>query len=106
MSPRFTCSLLAASALMAMPVAAGAQSFDFTPYNARILSDPAFLPLTGQFYGATSFDYTNAHGTSFDDVTGAKQFDLHRWSDAFSQSLAFGITDDLSVDAHVEYDPF
>jgi hypothetical protein len=106
MPPRFAPFLLAASALTALPVAAGAQSFDFTPYNARILSDPAFLPLAGQFEGATSYNYTNTHGTSFDDVTGAKLFDLHRWSDTFTQSLAYGITDDLSVNAQVQYDPF
>lgn len=106
MPPKFALSLFAASAIAAFPGVAGAQSFDFTPYNTHILSDPAFLPLAGQLEGVTSYAYANTHGTSFDDVTGAKLFDLRRWSDAFTQSLMYGITDDLSLNAQVDYDPF
>jgi hypothetical protein len=93
------------TALAALPMAAAAQSFDFTPDTTRILSDPAFLPLTGQIYGVTDYTYTDVHGTSR-DFTGAAQFNAREWSDEIRQTLAYGITDDLTVGANIAYDPF
>jgi hypothetical protein len=53
MLTRSVIGLSLAATLMA-PLAAAAQ--DFTPISDRILSDPLFLPLRGQFYGETSYD--------------------------------------------------
>ena len=97
--------LLIGTALSALPMAAAAQTFDFTPDTTRILSDPAFLPLTGQIYGVTDYTYTDVHGTSR-DFTGALQSMSREWSDQIRQTLAYGITDDLSVGANIAYDPF
>lgn len=99
-------TFLLGSAVLALPFAAAAQDFDFTPYNSRILSDPAFLPVAGQFYGVTSYNYTDSHGTGYNDAANTKIYALHNWSDAFGQSLSYGITDDLSVGANIAYDPF
>lgn len=100
---RFATALLIAALA---PLAAQAQMLDLTPDPLRFLSDPAFLPVADQFDGTTGYTYTETRGTSFDDVTGAERFQLHRWANQFAQSIAFGITDDLSLNASISYEPF
>ena len=60
---------LAAAAAVAIPICALAQ--DFTPIGDRIVSDPAYLPLHGQFFGDTGYAYHRTNGPWF-DATGAQ----------------------------------
>lgn len=90
---------------LAVSSSANAQTFDLTPDPERILSDPAFLPMGGQFEGVTSYDFRDGRGTSF-DATGTEQFKLHQWSQQFTQNVQYGILDDLTIGGSVEYDPF
>jgi hypothetical protein len=100
-----TLSLFLFGSAIAIPSTADAQTFDFTPYSGRILSDPAYLPLAGQFEGVTSYDFRDARGISF-DATGAEQFKLHQWAQEFTQDVQYGVLDDLTIGGSVQYDPF
>ena len=78
----------------AAPLAAHAQ--DMTPMTDRILSDPAFLPLKGQFYGESSYFYNEINGENYDS-TGAYVAHIRNVANTLSQYFAYGITDDLSL---------
>ena len=43
-----------------------AQALDATPDTTRIVSDPLYLPAQGQFYGATSWNWSSANQDTFD----------------------------------------
>ena len=93
-----------AAALACMPAAAFAQAIDLTPYSGRILSDPEFLPLAGQVYGTSSYTHGWISGNSVDDL-GTEFSSFHINTNTLDQTLAFGITDDLSVHASIQYAP-
>lgn len=86
------------------PVAAFAQALDLTPYAGRILSDPEFLPLTGQVYGTTAYTHGWVDGSSVDSL-GAETSTFHINTNTLAQSLAYGIADDVSVGASIQYAP-
>lgn len=83
---------------------ARAQTLDMTPDAGRILSDPNFLPYTGQLYGTTSYAHGWTSGNSANSL-GAETSSFHINTNTLDQFLAFGITDDLSVNASVSYAP-
>jgi len=91
---------LSLAASLMIPLAAAAQ--DFTPITDRILSDPTFLPLRGEFYGDTSYDYSDNNGQSF-NASGANLTSTHRTLDTIRQTFAFGVTDRLSVNFSEAY---
>lgn len=89
---------LAAAAVM--PLCGQAQ--DFTPTGGRILSDPTYLPLQGQFSGDTGYGYERADGDIF-DAAGAQSATTRRTQSVIRQNFAYGITDALSVNVGIGY---
>jgi hypothetical protein len=81
-----------------------ATALDFTPDATRILTDPNYLPLTGQIYGYTGYSHTWTDLDTFNYV-GAQTSSTHIDADAIEQYLDYGITDDLSVHADMRYEP-
>jgi hypothetical protein len=96
-------ALLTAAACVA--ICANVRAQTAVPDGQRILSDPAFLPLEGQVYGSTAYQYATNRSDDF-DATGALNSHVSNWSDTFSQLFDYGITDDLSVGATIDYVPF
>lgn len=94
----------ALAGLLFIPLQAHAQALDLTPDPDRILSDPNFLPFTGQLYGTTSYNHGWTSGNSA-NATGAETSAFQVNTNTLDQFLAFGITDDLSVNASLSYSP-
>lgn len=92
--------LVAASLLIASPAVAQ----DAAPVPLRILSDPAFLPVAGQWYGSTAYDYGLNTFRTFDS-TGTELASVHVKSNRIHQFIEYGISDDLSVHLGETYDP-
>lgn len=86
-----------------LPVAAFAQLVDLTPYSGRILSDPEYLPLTGQIYGTTAYTHGWIGGNSMNGAGNQSSFTVN--TNTLDQFLAYGVTDDLSVHATIQYAP-
>ena len=82
------------AALLAGPLSA--QSLDMTPTSDRILSDPTYLPLKGEFLGDSSYGYSH-NSASFSDSTGAGIANSTRHLSTLRQSFAYGVTDDLTI---------
>ncbi len=82
--------------LLSAAVPFGARAQDMTPITDRILSDPSFLPLKGQFFGDSTYTYLQGNGDRF-DATGAQYADTRNVANELSQYFAYGITDDLSL---------
>jgi len=99
MLTRSVLCLSAAAALM-IPLAAAAQ--DFTPISDRILSDPTYLPLRGQFYGESSYDYSDNQSQNF-QAGGANLSSTSRTLNTLRQTFAYGVTDRLSLNVSEAY---
>ena len=100
MNPRFL-KYLAAACLM-IPLSAHGE--DFAPDASRIVSDPTYLPLQGQIFGSTDYqwrtttqDVFNAAGT----LTKSQRLD----SNPLSQAFEYGVTDDFTLRFNMGYDP-
>lgn len=93
-----------AVALNSMPMAAAAQMLDPTPDASRVLSDPNYLPLAGQLYGTTAFSHGWTDGSSA-NATGLDTSSFHINTNTLDQLLSVGITDDLAVNASIQYAP-
>src|SRR5665213_588569 len=91
---------LSLAAAVSMPLLAQAQ--DFSPTGERILSDPTYLPLQGQFFGETGYGYERTNGNLF-DATGAQTATTRNTLNTVQQKFAYGITDQLSVNAGIAY---
>lgn len=92
---------LAAAVAVAIPICALAQ--DFTPIGDRIVSDPAYLPLHGQFFGDTGYAYDRSDGHEF-DAAGTNVESRRHTINLVHQAFAYGLTDDLSFNVGVAYD--
>jgi hypothetical protein len=91
-----------AAATFLVPLSAHAM--DYTLTTDRIVSDPLYLPLQGQIFGDTSYQWT----TTSDDVfnsTGVKTESERISSNPLGQTFEYGITDDLAVSGAIGYDP-
>jgi hypothetical protein len=66
----------------------------------RILSDPTYLPLAGQIYGETGYDYGSATGNA---TSAAGTTFSRNWTNVLRQQLAYGVTNRLSLDLGVDY---
>lgn len=73
--------------------------------TGRYLSDPAYLPLQGEFDGSTSFSISDSRANVYNS-TGAFSAHLFDQSDIIAQSFHYGITDDLTVNLTDSYLPF
>jgi hypothetical protein len=91
---------LCLAATLMIPMAATAE--DFTPISDRILSDPTFLPLRGQLYGESAYDYSDNQSQNF-NASGANLTSTSRTLNTLRQTLAFGITDRLSFNVSEAY---
>jgi hypothetical protein len=69
------------------------------------LSDPAYLPIEGQFTGSTAFTMSESRGNTYDS-TGLLASRVYDQSDHIAQTFGYGITDDLSVNIDMSYIPF
>lgn len=92
------------AALLFVPLEVHAQALDLTPYPARFLSDPNYLPLAGQIYGSSSYTHGWTSGTS-ENALGLESSNFQVNTNTLDQMLAYGITDDLSVNASIQYAP-
>ena len=92
----------AGAAFAFLPLTAFAQ--DLTPDSTRYLSDPNFLPYTGQIYGYSAYGHTWTNGDTFNNLSD-KTSSFRVNTDTLSQFLSYGITDDLEVNGAVRYDP-
>ena len=88
------------AAAVAMPLCAQAQ--DFTAAGERILSDPTYLPLQGQFSGDTGYGYERTDGDNF-DATGARSAITRNTQNVIRQNFAYGLTDALSLNLGIGY---
>lgn len=70
-------------------------SSDFGPTADRILSDPLFLPRAGQAYGASAFTLDRPSGTN--TKAGVETGSFTASDRTFDQTLAYGITNTLTV---------
>lgn len=91
--------------LLCLPALASAQ--DAAPTAAavapgRIVSDPTYLPLAGQIYGQTHYTYGEVNGATF-DAAGGQSAKNHSRLNTYDQTVAFGITDDISVRGGIAY---
>lgn len=80
-----------------------AQALDTTPDTTRIISDPLFLPHDGQFYGATSWDWSSTSQDIF-NALGAPDSRAQITGNSLNQDLQYGLTDDLALRFDWGYD--
>jgi hypothetical protein len=95
----------AALGMASFSLSASAQEYA-APIPFRLLSDPAFLPVQGQWYGSSAFDMSERNGDVYDS-TNTQTAVRKGWEDAITQELQYGITNDLAVslsDTYVPYD--
>src|SRR3569832_1111680 len=98
---RSTRFLAAAAAIVAISSPAFAQ--DMASDSTRIISDPLYLSLQGEFYGATGYTWGSSSRDTF-DATGAKTDHTIVVSNTLDQTFLYGITDDLSLHFDWGYD--
>lgn len=91
---------LSLAATLVAPLAAAAA--DFTPISDRMLSDPTYLPLKGEYYSETAYDYNEQTSNNF-DASGANQSSTHRTVNSLHQTFGYGITDQFSVSISEAY---
>src|SRR5579862_6483751 len=95
-SDLFVGLLVGAAALL--PLTAAAQTNpqgSSDSYNARTISDPLYLPLKGEFYGATVYTVGTPQG---DNIRGTVQTGSFTSSNSLiNQTIEYGITRDLTV---------
>ena len=97
MNTRLTAALIAA-AFAAIPVNAFAQDY------GRILSDPNYLPLTGELDGTSAYTYGMTRGDTFDSAD-AKLNSFRVNANTLTQSFEYGLNNDFSIGASIAYDP-
>ncbi|MBF0504152.1 MAG: hypothetical protein HQL14_03520 [Candidatus Omnitrophica bacterium] len=72
-----------------------ASSF-FEPISTRFISDPLFLPLKGQLYGATAYTYSLAHSSTY-NYLGKNTAKSSVDTNTFTQNIQYGISDRLTL---------
>lgn len=68
----------------------------FDTINDRIISDPLYLPLKSQFYGATAYTYGLSKSNNF-NYKGSKTGNSSTDANTFAQTLLYGVTDKLTM---------
>ncbi len=74
----------------------------FDPISMRIISDPLYLPLKGQFYGSTEYDFSR-NSYSQDNYLGKEYAYDKSDTNEVSQDLEYGLTDDLTLRFYDEF---
>ena len=80
-----------------------AYAVDANPDAARIVSDPLYLPLQGQVFGATSYTWGSSSFDTF-DATGARSSTSQVTSNDFGQQVMYGLADDVTLRFDWGYD--
>lgn len=83
-------------ALLLLPL--GAWALDLSPDASRVLSDPTYLPLGGQFFGSTEYSYNQVNSNT-DNYQGKMTASTSVKTTTLTQVLDFGLTDDLTLRA-------
>jgi hypothetical protein len=65
------------------------------PITTRIVSDPLYLPLKGQVYGATAYTLDRPTGDNF--KAGVKTGSFQSSDNLINQTLAYGVLNDLTI---------
>jgi hypothetical protein len=94
------CIVFISAAMVGVPLCALAQ--DMAPTGERILSDPTYLPLQGQFFGDTSYGYERSDGDVF-DADGAHAAATRRTLNTARQNFTYGLTDAFSLNVGIGY---
>jgi hypothetical protein len=95
-------NILVAGTIALLPTSVFAQMATSDPF--RIVSDPLYLPLAGQFLGTTSYQYSSTTEDVLDS-TGTKTESVHVDNNLIDQDVLYGITDDLTAHFNWAYDP-
>ena len=82
-----------------------ASALDFSPDTTRIISDPAYLPTAGQVYGTTAYTFSGKYTGDVNNFAGVKKYSFDTQQRAITQSLAYGINDNLTVRLSDTYIP-
>jgi hypothetical protein len=93
---------LAAAAVITVTAPAFAQDM-MSSDSARIVSDPLYLPLQGEIYGATGYQYGSLSRDTY-NAAGVKTDSANVGSNTLDQTFLYGITDDLAVHFDWGYD--
>ena len=95
-------ALLSTIALLPLPALAQPSSQGpFDPIDTRIISDPFFLPLKGQVYGATVFTLNSPNGDNF--KAGVQTGSFHSSNSLIDQTFAVGVARDVTIRAAMGY---
>lgn len=86
--------LYAAASLLA--IGTQARALDDTPDTTRIISDPLYLPLSGQIYGSTAYRWSSEQQDVF-GVGGAETASVQNTGNMLDQQFQYGLTDDLAL---------
>jgi hypothetical protein len=98
----FFSALLSTIALLPLPALAQPSSQGpFDPIDTRIISDPFFLPLKGQVYGATVFTLNSPSGDNF--KAGVQTGAFHSSNSLIDQTFAVGVARDFTIRAAMGY---
>jgi hypothetical protein len=92
------------SALLVCGVSANAFADTIPLQTDRILSDPANLPMAGQLLGETSYQFGSGNADVYDS-TGARTATVDVHTNTVRQAFSYGLTNDLSVEAALDYAP-
>ncbi len=88
-------ALTAAMGLVALPAPLPAQSVAAS--GERVLSDPTFLPLQGQFEGESGYQHQSS------DLTESTGLRRREAIDTLTQQFEYGVIDDVTLVAKAEY---
>jgi hypothetical protein len=77
-------------------LSSSAFALDASPDTARIVSDPLYLPLQGQVFGATSYDWGSSSFDTF-DAGGARTSSSQVTSNDLDQQVMYGLSDDIAL---------
>lgn len=88
------CPFVSLAALL-LPVRVSAQTVPPDTTEVRIVSDPLYLPVKGEVYGATAYSFTQPTGENFKAGVETSSFSADDHS--VNQTLAYGLTDRLTM---------
>jgi hypothetical protein len=91
----------AAASMLAISTSAFA--LDDTPDNTRIISDPLYLPMQGQVYGSTAYNWGSASQDVFDATGTHTAFDQIT-TNTLTQQFWYGLADDVTLRLDWGYD--
>jgi hypothetical protein len=95
-------ALLSAIAFLPLPAQAQTNSQGpFDPVDTRIVSDPFYLPLKGEVYGATVYTLNSPKGDNF--KAGVQTGSFQSSNNLIDQTLALGVARDFTIRAVMGY---